>query len=87
MTVGLLDNSSTATHAEDASTNEVGFQSGTGEVEEKGQESESFHGPLAAAVTGAGIGAVEVAVVLVVVLSFEDESSQPANQQPSASHG
>ena len=80
MTVRLLG-SGTGAHAEETSTEEVGFQSSTGEVEEKCQEGEGFHGPLAATESVAGVGGVEAAVVPVVVLGFEDESRQPANRK------
>jgi len=80
MAISLLG-SGTGALAEDASTEEVGFQSGASEVEEKGQEGECFHGPLATAEPVAGGRGVEGAAVLVVVLGFEDESRQPANRK------
>jgi len=75
--VCLLGGSGRSTGAEDASTNEVGFENSAGEVKEEGQEGESFHGLLAVAEAGASVGSVKAAVVPVVVLGFEDESRQP----------
>ena len=81
MAVRLLGGRGRFAHAEEASTKEVCFKSSAGDVEEEGQEGEGFHGLLAATETGTGVGAEKVAVVLVVVLSFEDERSQPTNHK------
>jgi len=81
MAVRLLGSGGTIARGEEASTTEVCFKNSAGEVEEEGQETEGFHGLLAATETGTGVGAEKVAVVLVVVLGFEDERSQPTNHK------
>jgi len=81
LAIRRLLGSSTGARAEEANTEEVGFQESTLEAEEKGQEGEGFHGLLASAETGAGVRGEEVAGVLVVVLGFKDESRQPPNRK------